>query len=67
MTGQKTVWYQDRPMCFDYDAVSTKYGIILDSFVEEYESEPEKEHEDGKQLMIPYEDVDEDSNVTLPY
>lgn len=31
----KTIWYQDRPMCFDYEAISTKYGIILDSSTDE--------------------------------
>lgn len=27
----RTVWNQDRPLCFDYRALSEKYGIILDS------------------------------------
>lgn len=27
----RTVWHQDRPLCFDYHALSEKYGIILDS------------------------------------
>jgi hypothetical protein len=25
------VWHKDRPLCFDYDQISKKYGIILDS------------------------------------
>lgn len=27
----RTVWHKDRPLCFDYDQISKKYGIILDS------------------------------------
>ena len=31
----KTVWYQDRPICFDYDLVSRKYNIMLMSGTDE--------------------------------
>ncbi len=27
----RKVWHKDRPLCFDYDQISKKYGIILDS------------------------------------
>jgi DNA primase catalytic core len=30
--GYRTVWNQDRPMCFNYEQVSQKYGIILDTY-----------------------------------
>ena len=33
-TSYKTIWYQDRPLCFDYKMVSEKFGIILDSYVD---------------------------------
>ena len=29
VVSAKTVWYQDRPICFDYDLVSQKYNIML--------------------------------------
>ena len=31
-TGFRTVWSQDRPMCFNYEMVSQKYGIMLDTY-----------------------------------
>lgn len=31
--GYKTIWHQDRPLCFDYKIISDKFGIILDSYV----------------------------------
>ena len=30
--GFRTVWSQDRPMCFNYEMVSQKYGIMLDTY-----------------------------------
>ena len=30
--GYRTVWSQDRPMCFNYEMVSQKYGIMLDTY-----------------------------------
>lgn len=38
--SRKTVWYQDRPICFDYDLVSRKYNIML---VSETSDAPEAE------------------------
>lgn len=34
----RTVYNQDRPLCFDYQQLSDKYGIILDSVVGEGET-----------------------------
>lgn len=31
-SGFRTVWSQDRAMCFNYELVSQKYGIILDTY-----------------------------------
>lgn len=33
--GFKTLWYKDRPMCFNYRMVSSKYGVILDGSSDE--------------------------------
>ncbi len=30
--GYKTIWHQDRPLCFDYKMISDKFGINLDSY-----------------------------------
>lgn len=32
--GWRTVWHQDRPLCFDYYQLAEKYGIMLDSITE---------------------------------
>lgn len=42
--GYKTVWDKDRPLCFKYDRISKKYGIILDSdFSDKDEEKPGKQ------------------------
>ena len=35
--GYKTIWDKDRPLCFKYNQISLKYGIILDSDIGEPE------------------------------
>ena len=32
--GFKTIYNQDRPLCFDYEMLSQKFGIILGSYIE---------------------------------
>ena len=38
--GFRTVYEQDRPLCFDYKAVSEKFGVILDSCVDLDDDKP---------------------------
>ena len=38
--GYKTIWDKDRPLCFKYNQISLKYGIILDSEVGENDQNP---------------------------
>ena len=38
--GFRTVYEQDRPLCFDYKAVSEKYGVILDSCIDSVDDKP---------------------------
>ena len=46
--GTRTVWSQDRPMCFNYEMVSQKYGIILDTYTGgENDVPPRPEPEEG--------------------
>ena len=33
--GWKTIWHQDRPLCFDYEKISSKFGIILETMSDE--------------------------------
>ena len=48
-TGFRTVWSQDRPMCFNYEMVSQKYGIILDTYTGgENDAPPRPEPEQGE-------------------
>ena len=60
VVGWKTVYNQDRPLCFDYDMISTKYGIILDSFSGE-QPEAEDKKPEPKQGNIPFEAAEEDN------
>ncbi len=47
--GFRTVWSQDRPMCFNYELVSQKYGIILDTYTGgENDAPPRQEPEEGE-------------------
>lgn len=47
--GFRTVWSQDRPMCFNYELVSQKYGIILDTYTGgENDAPPRPEPEQGE-------------------
>ena len=47
--GFRTVWSQDRPMCFNYELVSQKYGIILDTYTGgENDTPPRPEPEQGE-------------------
>ena len=49
ITGYRTVWSQDRPMCFNYELVSQKYGIILDTYTGgENDTPPRPEPEQGE-------------------
>jgi len=49
LTGYRTVWSQDRPMCFNYELVSQKYGIILDTYTGgENDTPPRPEPEQGE-------------------
>lgn len=42
-----TVYDKDRPLCFDYEQISQKYGIILDSTSEENDEESEDSKTDN--------------------
>ena len=47
--GYRTVWSQDRPMCFNYEMVSQKYGILLDTYTGgENDAPPRQEPEQGE-------------------
>jgi len=49
LNGYRTVWSQDRPMCFNYELVSQKYGIILDTYTGgENDAAPRPEPEQGE-------------------
>ena len=45
----KTVWHKDRPLCFDYDMISKKYGIILDGNTDDVLDDTEGMTEDEKE------------------
>ena len=48
-SGFRTVWNQDRPMCFNYELVSQKYGILLDTYSGgENDAPPHQEPEQGE-------------------
>lgn len=49
--GWKTIWHQDRPLCFDYEKISTKFGIILETMSDE--------DSDYKNIRLPNGDVEE--------
>lgn len=34
ITGRQKLYYKDRPLCFDYTMVSSRYGIDLDTEVD---------------------------------
>lgn len=31
MVGRQTLWYKDRPLCFDYEMISMRYGIDFET------------------------------------
>ena len=31
MVGRQTLWYKDRPLCFDYKMVSERYAIDFET------------------------------------
>jgi len=43
--GYRTIWSQDRPMCFNYEQVSQKYGIILDTVTGGEDVQEEKDND----------------------
>lgn len=45
----KAVWDRDRPLCFDYQQLSDKYNIILDSDLGEDENTRQQEQEETKE------------------
>ena len=45
----KTVWHKDRPLCFDYEQIQKKYGIILDGDTTDALSDTEGMTEDEKE------------------
>lgn len=62
--GWKTIWHQDRPLCFDYKQVSEKFGIILDSYTgdpEQTEEQTPKQEESN----IPF--VSEEEEDARPF
>lgn len=65
ISGYKTVYNQDRPLCFDYKMVSEKYGIILDSYTGEIEQK-EEEKTQPKQEELPFSNT-EDNNGDAPF
>ena len=59
--SSKTVWYQDRPICFDYDLVSRKYNLMLVSGTDTDENpEPEGKPQDPQQ-NLPFVRQDDDA------
>ena len=59
--SSKTVWYQDRPICFDYDLVSRKYNLMLVSGTDTDENpEPEGKPQDPQQ-NLPFAREDDDA------
>ena len=54
--GYKTIYNQDRPLCFDYKKVSEKYGIILESFRGDAEQK-EEDKQQQKQVELPFSDT----------
>ena len=59
--SSKTVWYQDRPICFDYDLVSRKYNLMLVSGTDSDENpEPEGKPQDPQQ-NLPFAREDDDA------
>ena len=58
----KTIYNQDRPLCFDYEMLSQKFGIILGSYVESVESaDGNKSQKETRQQEINFS---EDSDTT---
>lgn len=55
--SRKTVWYQDRPICFDYDLLSVKYNIML---VSETGDAPEAEPPVAQESNLPFPRGEED-------
>lgn len=40
VTGRQKIYYKDRPLCFDYNMVSNRYGIDLDTETEGETKDP---------------------------
>ena len=56
IVAMKTVWHQDRPLCFNYKLLSEKFGIILDSYTGEVPQEPDEELKGSTQEeMLPFQ------------
>ena len=56
IVAMKTVWHQDRPLCFNYKLLSEKFGIILDSYTGEVPQEPDEEPKGSAQEeMLPFQ------------
>ena len=59
----KTVWYKDRPICFDYDLVSQKYNIMLVSGTSEGSDQDEPmQHDTVQQQNLPFAREDDTSD-----
>lgn len=39
MVGRQTLWYKDRPLCFDYEMISMRYGIDFETEAGDEEKE----------------------------
>lgn len=39
MVGRQTLWYKDRPLCFDYEMISMRYGIDFETETGDEEKE----------------------------
>ena len=42
MVGRQTLWYKDRPLCFDYQMVAERYGIDFETETGD-EEKPQKD------------------------
>ena len=61
ISGYKTVWNQDRPLCFDYNMVSDKFGIILESGTQEADVEQPRLKKETKENYIPFDEDNGDA------
>ena len=60
--GFRTIWSQDRPMCFNYEMVSAKYNIILDTYSGGEDDQPPKPEPEQGRLKFDSEDDYEDDD-----